>query len=85
LEAGGWGVPTVAWNHAGPTVTVENGVTGFLAKPYKISDYTDKMLILFKDKKLRKQMGKNAFIRTKNKFSWDKHLNTLEETIKRLT
>jgi glycosyltransferase involved in cell wall biosynthesis len=85
LEAGGWGVPTVAWNHAGPTVTVENGVTGLLAKPYKISDYADKMLILFKNKKLRKKMGEAAYNRTKNKFSWDRHLDILEETIRRLT
>jgi glycosyltransferase involved in cell wall biosynthesis len=84
LEAGGWGVPTVAWNHAGPTVTVENGVTGFLAKPYKISDYADKMLALFKDIKLRKKMGQGALERTKNKFSWDRHLDILEETLKRL-
>jgi glycosyltransferase involved in cell wall biosynthesis len=84
LEAGGWGVPTVAWNHAGPTVTVENGVTGLLAKPYKISDYTDKMLMLFKNKKLRKKMGDAAYNRTKNKFSWDRHLDILEETVKRI-
>lgn len=83
LEAGGWGVPTVAWNHAGPTVTVENNVTGFLAKPYKVSDYADRMIKLFKDRKLRKIMGAKAFDRTKNKFSWDRHLDTLEETIKR--
>ena len=83
LEAGGWGVPTVAWNHAGPTVTVQDGVTGFLAKPYKISDYADKMLKLFKDKKLRKRMGLAAWERTRNKFSWERHLDVLEKTIDR--
>ena len=84
LEAGGWKIPTVAWNHAGPTVTVENGVTGLLAKPYKVSDYADKMLMFFKDKRLRKRMGQAAFERTKNKFSWDIHVDILEETIKKL-
>ena len=84
LEAGGWGVPTVAWNHAGPTVTVENGVTGFLAKPYKVTDYADKMLKLFDDKKLRKKMGRAAWERTKNKFSWEKHIDVLAKTIERL-
>jgi glycosyltransferase involved in cell wall biosynthesis len=42
------------------------------------------MLILFKNKKLRKKMGEAAYNRTKNKFSWDKHLDILEETIKRV-
>ncbi len=81
LEAGAWSVPTVAWNHAGPTVTVENGVTGLLAEPYKISDYAEKMLMLFRDKKLRGKMGKAAFERTKNQFSWEKHLDILEKSI----
>jgi glycosyltransferase involved in cell wall biosynthesis len=84
IEAGGWAVPTVAWNHAGPTVTVQNGVTGFLVEPYKISDYADKMITLFENKKLRKKMGRMAFGRTKNVFSWDKHLDILEEEIKRV-
>lgn len=81
LEAGGWGVPTVAWNHAGPTVTVEDGVTGFLAKPYKTTDYAQKMLKLFTDPELRAKMGQAAWERTKEKFSWDAHVDTLEKTI----
>jgi glycosyltransferase involved in cell wall biosynthesis len=85
IEAGGWGVPTVAWNHAGPTVTVENNITGFLASPYEIKDYANKMLLIFKNPKLRITMGKSAWENTKNKFSWSNHLDVLEETIARLT
>ncbi|MCH7641503.1 glycosyltransferase, partial [Patescibacteria group bacterium] len=81
LEAGGWGVPTIAWNHAGPTVTVEDGVTGFLAKPYDISDYAKAMLKLFKNPPLRAKMGKAAWERTKKVFSWDNHVDTLEKSI----
>lgn len=84
LEAGGWGVPTIAWNHAGPTVTVENAVTGFLARPYKISDYANKILKLLEDKKLRIKMGKAAWHRTAEKFSWARHIDILEESVKRL-
>ena len=81
LEAGSWGVPTVAWNHAGPTVTVEDEVTGFLAKPYEVSDYASKMLKLFKDQNLRAKMGKAAWERTKKTFSWNKHTDILESSI----
>lgn len=80
LEAGGWGVPTIAWNHAGPTVTVEDGVTGFLAEPFKVKDYAKKMIKLFKDQKLRAKMGKAAWERTKNIFSWDNHVDILEKS-----
>ena len=81
LEAGGWGVPTVAWAHAGPTVTVEDGVTGFLAKPYDVKDYAHKILTLLKNPRLRTKMGKAAWKRTKEKFSWDKHIDILEKSI----
>jgi len=82
LEAGGWGVPTVAWNHAGPTVTVKDEITGFLAKPYEVNDYAKKMLSLFKNPKLRLKMGRAAWERTKNNFSWDGHLDVIEECLK---
>ncbi len=78
LEAGGWGVPTVAWKHGGPTVTVADGVTGFLAKPYEISDFASKMLQLFQDRNLRIKMGKKAWIRTRDIFSWQRHTHILE-------
>lgn len=81
LEAGGWGVPTVAWNHAGPTVTVENGVTGFLANPYEVEDYAEKILKLLTSPNLRMKMGKSAWKRTKEIFSWDKHIDILKKSI----
>lgn len=84
IEAGGWGVPTVAWNHAGPTVTVEDGVTGFLAKPYDVNEYADKIIKLFKNKGIRNKMGKMAWKRTRDEFSWNKHIDILEEEIKKV-
>ena len=84
LEAGGWGIPTVAWNHAGPTITVEDGVTGFLAKPYDIVDYAGKIVKLLENPSLRTKLGKAAWERTKNIFSWKNHINALEEIILKL-
>ena len=81
LEAGGWGVPTVAWNHAGPTVTVKDGVTGFLAEPYSVKDYAHKILTLLKNPRLRTKMGRAAWERTKEKFSWERHVDILEKSI----
>jgi len=82
LEAGAWAVPTVAWNKAGPTITVENGKTGFLAKPFKIDDYADKILKLLKNPKLRNKMGMAAWKRVKDKFSWERHIKIFEKEIK---
>jgi glycosyltransferase involved in cell wall biosynthesis len=84
LEAGGWGVPTVAWDYAGPTVTIENQKTGFLAKPYQVKDYAAKILKLLKNPRLRARMAKAAWRRTKNQFSWKNHLDVLEKGIKKV-
>ena len=81
LEAGGWGVPTVAWNHAGPTVTVEDGVTGFLAEPYSVKDFGQKILTVLNNPNLRNKMGAAAWKRTKNLFSWERHVDILESEI----
>jgi len=81
LEAGGWGVPTVAWRHGGPTVTVKDRVTGFLAEPYSVKDFAHKILSILKDPKLRVKMGEAAWKRTKEKFSWDDHVDILENSI----
>jgi len=84
LEAGAWGVPTVAWHNAGPTVTVEDGVTGLLAKPFETGDYADKIIKLFQDKQLRFRMGRAAWRRVKKEFSWGQHIDILEKEINKV-
>jgi len=83
LEAGAWGVPTVAWDHGGPAVTVIHGKTGYLAKPYEIEDYARGMLVFLSDAKKRAKMGRAAWERVKKNFSWDKHVDILEKEIKK--
>ena len=84
LEAGAWGVPTVAWHNAGPTVTVEDKVTGLLAKPFEIKDYADKVIQLLSDRKLQFKMGRVAWKRVKKEFSWEKHIDILEKEINKV-
>ena len=81
VEAMGWGVPVVAWNHAGPTVTVRDGVTGYLAKPYDVSDFALKMHEAIKIMPVRAEMGKRAWNHVKDNFSWDNHINILEQSL----
>lgn len=78
-EAQAAGVPVVAWNSGGPTVTVVDGKTGFLVKPYDLSILAEKIIDLFKNPSLRDQMGRAAWEHIKNNFSWEKHLDILEK------
>ncbi|MBI2846197.1 MAG: glycosyltransferase family 4 protein [Chloroflexi bacterium] len=81
IEAMAAGTPVVAWNHGGPTVTVEDGVTGFLAKPWLVSDYTSKMAHLATDPALAERMGRAGHKRAKEKFSYESHHRILEEAL----
>ncbi|OGV89157.1 hypothetical protein A2Z41_02350 [Microgenomates group bacterium RBG_19FT_COMBO_39_10] len=80
VEAMAYGTPVVAWNNGGPTGIVVNGETGFLARPFEVADFADKIAQLLNDKKLAERMGKTGLKRVKNEFSWEKHLKFLEES-----
>lgn len=81
VEAEEFGVPVVAWNHAGPTVTVNNGKTGFLAKPYEVSDFADKIIWLLSHPDERVQIGKAAHEHVQKHFTWDRHVEILEHAM----
>ncbi|MFQ5922273.1 MAG: glycosyltransferase family 4 protein [Anaerolineales bacterium] len=82
IEAMAWGVPVVAWNFAGPTVTVIDGETGFLAEPYNVEHYADAMSWLLQDPKLRSRMGAAARDRVERYFTWDRHARLLDRAVR---
>jgi len=82
IEAMAWGVPVVAWNHAGPTVTVVDGVTGYLAEPYRVGAYGSAIAWLLQDPVLRSRMGQAGRERAERYFSWDRHVRTLERAVR---
>lgn len=81
VEAQEFGVPVVAWNHAGPTVTVKHGETGYLAKPYVVDNFAKYIMQLLQNKKERVEMGKKAHIHVQKNFTWKRHLDILEKAI----
>ena len=82
IEAMAWGVPVVAWNHAGPTVTVVDGVTGYLAEPYRVGAYGSAIAWLLQDPELRSRMGQAGRERAERYFSWDRHIQTLDRSVR---
>ena len=78
------GTPAVVWNDGGGSCeTVLDGKTGFKAEPYNIEDFAEKTLkaITYFDKdEMRKILPKYV----KMKFSKERHLEKLKETIIRV-
>ncbi|HET9782280.1 MAG TPA: glycosyltransferase [Candidatus Dormibacteraeota bacterium] len=79
IEAMAKGVPVVAWNQAGPTVTVAPG-TGYLAEPLDVSDYADAIDKLLENPTANQAMGERAFAWAR-RFDWERHIDVLERTV----
>lgn len=84
LEAQAAGVPVVAWNRGGPTVTVVNNTTGYLIEPYKFSRMAKQIVKILKNKKLHEKLSANAHKHIKDNFSWDKHVEILDKEFKKV-
>ena len=79
IESMAKGVPVVAWNQAGPTVTVGPG-TGHLAEPLEVSDYAAGISGLLDDPAANQATGDRAF-EWARRFDWERHLDNLERAV----
>jgi uncharacterized protein (TIRG00374 family) len=79
IESMSKGVPVVAWNQAGPTVTVGPG-TGHLAEPLEVGDYAAGISTLLDDPNENQATGERAFDWAR-RFDWERHLDTLERAV----
>jgi glycosyltransferase involved in cell wall biosynthesis/uncharacterized membrane protein YbhN (UPF0104 family) len=79
IESMAKGVPVVAWNQAGPTVTV-GPKTGYLAEPLEVSDYAAAVTKLLDDPAENEATGERAFAWAR-RFDWERHLDILERTV----
>ncbi len=74
------GTPAVVWGDAGVQETVQDGRTGFHAKPYNVADFSEKLDILLSDDKKWRAMSREA--RTwASTFNWKTHIDLLEGTL----
>ena len=79
IESMAKGVPVVAWNQAGPTVTVGDG-TGHLAEPLDVSDYAAGISKLLDDRERNQATGERAFAWAR-RFDWERHIDTMERAV----
>jgi glycosyltransferase involved in cell wall biosynthesis/uncharacterized membrane protein YbhN (UPF0104 family) len=79
IESMAKGVPVVAWNQAGPTVTVGPG-TGHLAEPLEVRDYAAGIAGLLDDHRQNQLTGERAF-EWARRFDWERHVDTIERAV----
>ena len=79
IESMAKGVPVVAWNQAGPTVTVAPG-TGHLAEPLDVDDYAAGITRLLDRRTENQAAGERAF-EWARRFDWERHIDVLERAV----
>jgi glycosyltransferase involved in cell wall biosynthesis len=79
IESMAKGVPVVAWNQAGPTVTVGPG-TGHLAEPLEVADYAAGITRLLDSRGENQATGGRAF-EWARRFDWERHIDILERAV----
>lgn len=81
IEAMARGAPVVSWNAGGPSKIITSNVNGLLAKPYKLSDFTNKVRLLIRNKKIAREIIKKASLEINNNYSLKAHVDTLEKAL----
>ena len=81
VEAMASGTPVVAWNNGGPTVTVRDRLTGFLAEPYDTGEFAEKLLTLLTNAPLAERMGRAGHRRARELFAYERHVKLLERPL----
>ncbi|MGA8924275.1 MAG: glycosyltransferase family 4 protein, partial [Candidatus Dormiibacterota bacterium] len=79
IESMAKGIPVVAWNQAGPTVTV-GPETGHLAEPLEVSDYALGITRQRDSPAENQATGERAFPWAR-RFDWERHLDVLERCV----
>jgi glycosyltransferase involved in cell wall biosynthesis len=78
--------PVVATNNGGNKELISDNETGFLVQPFNVDEMADKLKILINKESLRKNFGKNGYLRIKNEFSenvmYENYLKLYEEVMK---
>jgi len=82
IEAMAAGTPVVAWNNGGPTVTVRDGVTGFLVETYDTEAFAEKLLRLVSCPQIAEHMGRAGHRRARQHFTYERHVELLEQALR---
>ena len=87
-EASQSGIISIAYAYARPVVAtsvgalpelIEHKRTGWIVPPDDVNELAQGIITLLKSKKLREELGKNAFDKAKNEMSWDNIANQTQK------
>ncbi|MFX1328192.1 MAG: glycosyltransferase family 4 protein [Promethearchaeota archaeon] len=78
LEANYHKIPVIGTSTGGIIDAIVNNETGLLVKPNNLSDLVEKILTLYNNEDLRKNLGEKGYKRVLSEFTWDKIIQEYE-------
>jgi len=81
VEAMGRGTPVVAWDQAGPTGIITDGVDGRRIAIDQVDAFGDAVLALLADDAMRERIGRAAWRTASERFSFAAHTDILETAL----
>jgi glycosyltransferase involved in cell wall biosynthesis len=85
VEAMGRGTPVVAWDQAGPTGIITDGVDGRRIEIDQVEAFGDAVLALLADDAARERIGRAAWRTATKQFSFTAHTDILESALREAT
>lgn len=84
LEAMALGIPPVVTEIAGNVEWIENGLSGLLVPVKNPQQLAEKITLLIKNKRIKRQISENALKTVKAKVNWREHSKTFDNLISTL-
>lgn len=81
LEASAAGLPVISTKHAGIPDVIIHEKTGFIVKEHDVDGIADYMIRILEEENLAQEMGSLGKENIKNNFSFDKHINAINDII----
>jgi glycosyltransferase involved in cell wall biosynthesis len=81
VEAMAHGTVPIAWRKGGPRYIIKGEKTGFLAKPFQISDLAKKISRVLQDRNLNQRVSNNGWVFVKKHLSFENHNKLLGKTL----
>ncbi|HEV2250781.1 MAG TPA: glycosyltransferase family 4 protein [Candidatus Limnocylindria bacterium] len=81
VEAMGHGTPVVAWDHAGPTGIITDGLDGHRVTLGDLDAFSERVVRLMDDPALRERIGRAAWRTAVARFSFAAHTDIVERAL----
>jgi glycosyltransferase involved in cell wall biosynthesis len=84
IEAWMCGKPVIGADIASTRCIIDDGVDGFVVKPFDVDDLAARILTLLADGTMRESFGRRGRAKVLSRYTWDRVTDTWEETFRQV-